>query len=605
MFMKYICNAIKSALLFILLMGIANNVQAQIPACSTYVFTTSSEPFTYLTGASSASTIHCDDCTMRFISVGFSFPFCGNNYSSVSACSNGFLSLSNSSSASLSNVLSGVNSIAPILQVMWDDMYGAIGSTASYKTQGTSPNRVFIFEWKNWRTYANRNTGAAISIQLKLYETSGRIQMHYKREASASSYNPGSASIGIAYSNADYQSLPNAGVSPVPSSTTFTTGINAWPATNQIYQWDPPTPCTKSSAFTMGNYNSQAASFSWTGVPGALDYQYAVDTRADLSPNLTTPITNTTVTSGSVTGLTPNTRYYLHVRTRCSLTSISQWDTLSFITLPACSRPDTLIVGYIDSNSVNFQWTPVTTALSYDYIVSQTKLTPIKALATNIISPTVALNNLTEGTVYYVYYRSLCTNADSSAWMLDSFRTPVPCRAPELSLSMLANNNAVVSWKLVNTAYQYEYYLGKEPTPPALGTPIKTNSVQTPYLVPSTMYDLFVRCNCNDHGILTNSKWSMLEFVTLPPTSISGVSLNTVFISAYPNPATETLNIAISGQYSSDAMLFITDIAGKQLQVVNVLSGKTSIDISKLTPGVYLLKYADGANSKVLRFNKM
>lgn len=582
------------------LMLFAISAKAQLPACSTYVFTTSSETFTYLSGGTSASSILCDDCIQTNIPMNFTFPFCGNNYNTVSVGSNGYLSLSNSANVWLGVSTSAITSTQPVLFGMWGDEWGSAGA-ASYLTTGSAPNRVFTFEWRNWRPYANQGS-AEYSMQMRLYETSGRIQFLYKREGTTT--RTSTYGIGIAWSAADYQSLQTNTATPAISNTSLFT-YSGYPPNNQVYQWDPPTPCTKASALTMGNYNSQAASFSWTGVPGSLDYQYAVDTRADLSPNLTTTITNTTVTSGTAIGLTPNTRYYIHVRTRCSLTSISQWDTLSFVTLPQCSRPDTLIVGYVDSNSVNFQWSPVITALSYDYIFSSTKIVPTKAMATNISSPVVAKASLTEGTWYYVYYRSLCTNADSSGWMLDSIYTPVPCRAPQLSMNMLVSNNAIVTWSPVNTAYQYEYFVGTSATEPTLGTPHKFTSLQLPYLVPKSTYDLFVRCNCSDNGIKTNSKWALLEFATPPPTAINSIYMNAVNLSVYPNPAHDVLYVELSGKYSSKASIYITDVAGRVIQTVDVSADKFSVDVSRLAKGLYFLKFMDGEHTKTTRFNKL
>ncbi|OSZ81697.1 hypothetical protein CAP35_00055 [Chitinophagaceae bacterium IBVUCB1] len=576
----------------------AGRTYAQIPACSTYVFTTSSETYSYLSGGTSSS-ILCDDCIQTNIPLNFTFPFCGNNYTTVSVGSNGYLSLSNSSSVWLGVSASAITSTQPVLFPMWGDEWGTAGS-ASYSTTGTAPNRVFTFEWRNWRPYAQQSN-SEYSMQVRLYETSGRIQFIYKREGTTTRVS--SYGIGIAWSSSDYQSLPTPSVSPVPSFTTLFT-YTAYPANNQVYQWDPPTPCPKATALTVGNVNSQAASFSWTGVTGALDYQYAVDTRADLAPNVATTIFTTPNTNGSITGLLPNTTYYAHIRTRCSLTSISQWDTVSFRTRAECTRPGKLIIANIDSNSCTFQWPAVTTANNYQYIWSATKLTPTGSAATTLATTSVALTGLMEGTRYYVYYRSLCPNIDSSAWMLDSFRTPVPCRAPILGLSWLTNNNAIVYWNSMNTAYQYEYFLGTPSNPPSIGTPIITTRIQTPYLQPSTDYAMYIRCNCNDFGVESKSRWAEIDFKTLPPTSISAITTASSRISLYPNPVADKLNVEIAGTYSNDAELEITDITGKVIIAVKVTSSVLQVDVTKLSSGIYMVRMKDDGTVSAVKFNK-
>lgn len=598
--MKYLYS-LRLILIGVLLTLLSVSAKAQIPACSTYVFTTSTETFNYISGSTSASAIHCDDCITTNIPLSFNFPFCGNNYNTVSVGSNGYICLNNTSFVYLSGSTSALNTMGPTLFPMWGDEWGTSGANASYVVTGTAPNRVFTFEWKNWRPFSY-SANPEYTMQARLYETSGRIQFVYKREGSAA--RPGMA-IGIGYSGSDYQSLPLATSAPAPSSTVFTTSISSYPATGQVYQWDPPTPCAKATGFTVTSFNSQAASFSWTGISGSvLDYQYAVDTRADLAPNVATTITNTVPTVGSRTGLTPATTYYLHVRTRCSAVSISQWDTISFRTLPECTKPGKLVVAAVDTNSATFQWPAVSTATNYQYIVTATKLTPTGGAATSTTSPSVSKTGLTEGTWYYVYYRTLCPNVDSSAWMLDSFYTPIPCRRPQTSLTYLSSNRAVAFWPAVNTAYEYEYYLATSNITPTLGTPLKTTSVQVTALLPKTTYDLFVRCKCRDNGVLSVSPWSLLEFATQPPTGISNVGLSSVFINLYPNPAESILNVEVSGSYSNRAVMYITDITGKTLQVVNVTDSKVAIDVKTLASGIYFVKFIDGENTKVMRFNK-
>jgi len=598
--MKYLYN-LRFIAVGVLLTLLSMSAKAQIPACSTYVFIPSSETFTYLSGGTVASGIHCDDCIQQNIPLNMTFPFCGNNYTTVSVGSNGYLCLNNTSLVYLSGSSSYLTSMGPTLFPLWGDEWGTSGATASYLTTGTAGSRIFTFEWRNWRPFSY-SSNAEYSMQVRLYEASGKIQFLYKREGS----NPlPSVAIGIGYSASDYQTLPLATSAPTPSSTTFTTSITSYPPTNQVYEWNPPVPCPKSTALTISSYNSQGASFNWTGVTGAPDYQYAVDTRADLAPNTATTIITTTNTNGSWTGLTPSTLYYLHVRTRCSPISISQWDTVSFTTRPECSKPGRLVISAVDTNSATFQWPGVVTALMYQYIMGTSKITPTAGASTNVTTPTITKTGLTEGTWYYVYYRSLCQSTDSSAWALDSFYTPVPCRKPILSLSNLYSTNAVAAWPTVNTAYEYEYFLGTNTTPPPLGTPIKLNYLQVTALQPKTTYDLFVRCKCRDNGVYSVSDWSILEFVTNPPLGVSKAYYESTSMSVYPNPAKDVVNIEITGKYGAGASLSIADVTGKVMKVVYVNDNKMSVDIKSMSSGIYFVKFVDGGKTSIQRFTKL
>ena len=88
----------------------------------------------------------------------------------------------------------------------------------------------------------------------------------------------------------------------------------------------PPTP------LTVSNLTATSADLSWTApsVAPASGYEWAVTTSA------TPPATGTaeTGTSASVTSLTANTQYFLHVRSACSSTDFSPWATRAFVFVP-------------------------------------------------------------------------------------------------------------------------------------------------------------------------------------------------------------------------------------------------------------------------------
>lgn len=541
--------------------------------------------------------LQSDDITVKNIPIGFTFVFCGTNYTQISACSNGWLSFANTSSTQYTNSLSNANSLRPVLMPLFDDLYGG-GGVSKYRTTGTAPNRVFMFEWKDWRPLSYTSS-KQISFQVLLYEGTNAIEFRYKREGSSPLP---SATIGIMWSSADYQVLPIASSSPVPSKTVFYTSLNAYPATNQVYRWDPPTPCTMTSNLTMGVYSSTYAAFSWTGNTDALSYDYAVDTNAAQMPLSGTTITNTTSTSGSVVGLKGGTRYYIHVRSRCSPYSLSQWDTMAFVSLPPCAVPKGFIVSYIDSNSANFQWNGAGNVLSYQYVVSTNRNSPAGGYNTTTI-PYVSLpDTCRDGTLYYVHIRSLCVVNDSSSWSLDSFRTPVPCRRPALSQSFLSHDNSVISWPHVPTAVSYEYYLGDIASLPLNGTPILSNSIQTPYLVPATNYTMSVRCNCLFYGVKTQSLWASLDFTTPPPASISGLAKGAAGLWVAPNPASDILYVEMPGVLSEDGRLQLYNVTGKMIK--EIPAGKQKmihIDVREYPAGVYVLKYVDRDDTKTAK----
>lgn len=372
------------------------------------------------------------------------------------------------------------------------------------------------------------------------------------------------------------------------------------------YTFEVLTPCpSKPTALLPTGISSMGATLNWTPVAGALKYDYVIDTIT--AGGVWLPITSTTATTATVSGLLPGTSHYMRVRSYCGPTAFSQWDTIRFTTLPPCKVPKGFVASNVDSNSADIQWDSVTNMVQWQYVVDTNRSAPLLSNP-GIKNTTTRFQHLTglqEGRWQYVHIRVKCVMNDSSAWSLDSFYTPTPCRKPQLSISNLYANSAVTSWPTVNTVYEYEYFLGTSTTPPSLGTPIKLPYLQVNALQPKTTYDLFVRCKCRDNNVYSVSDWGILEFVTNPPTGISNLNNSTVTVNLYPNPAKDILNVELSGSFSSKAMLYITDVAGKVMKVVNVTDNKTIVDVKALTNGVYFVKFVDGDNTNIMRFTKM
>ena len=173
-------------------------------------------------------------------SIGFTFNFDGVNYSTVYISSNGFVSLGSSYGSPTSNSLN--NPGAPILAPFWDAMRISGGNNpcgtsgqVRYMTTGTSPNRVFVVEWKDlalgdgWSEWGY----SPVTFQLRLYETSNKIEFFYKEMAAQtpscwtywSTTMNTSGSIGITTSNG-YLSVIPAGDAATSSKTATNDNIN-------------------------------------------------------------------------------------------------------------------------------------------------------------------------------------------------------------------------------------------------------------------------------------------------------------------------------------------------------------------------------------------
>ncbi|HRQ29359.1 MAG TPA: fibronectin type III domain-containing protein, partial [Saprospiraceae bacterium] len=239
------------------------------PLASEYTFTPSSGTFNALSGGTTVA-ISDDDLHSGVIPIGFTFKFENTDYTNVYANSNGFISFNSSSGSATaaqwrSNSSAAPAAMLPLLAPLWDDLDGfESGGVASYKTEGTAPNRIFTMEWLNWEWYWSADV-AVISFQVKLYETTNKIEFVYRQEAGA--VVSGSASIGVMTSGTNYLMLDGTGTSPNALNSTFTTTLSTKPATGQVYaferpaasdyEWDGPSGTIFTDAMATAAYTGQ------------------------------------------------------------------------------------------------------------------------------------------------------------------------------------------------------------------------------------------------------------------------------------------------------------------------------------------------------------
>ena len=231
-------------------------------AASSYCFTASSGTYSALTGTTDTSLgNNTDDGTSSQILLPYTFDFGGVGYNRIVVSSNGWLSFANTSETYYSNSIDNATNIKPALFPLWDDLKNT--DKPRYVTTGTTPNRIFKIEW-NKQKWDYNSSGAVISFQIWLFETSNVIEYIYKREGSING--TGSATIGIYDAANTYLTLSDLGTAPTASSSTFTTSINARPADGQIYRFTPNVaPSGSSSQVFCASTSPTIASLAATG----------------------------------------------------------------------------------------------------------------------------------------------------------------------------------------------------------------------------------------------------------------------------------------------------------------------------------------------------
>ena len=188
----------------------------------------------------------CDDCAAMHIPIGFTFRFGDVFYDTLSATSNGYISLTDTSLTHYNNTVTNITHKGFIMP-FWDDLTGVpqVGTVtpakAYYLTSGTAPNRVFTFEWQNFNKNASSCVTCGANFQVRLYETSNTIEFGY----GPSNLSNMSGTTGIGNSYIDWQTVDSITSTLAASSSVYTGTLRALPASGKILKWKTITASVK------------------------------------------------------------------------------------------------------------------------------------------------------------------------------------------------------------------------------------------------------------------------------------------------------------------------------------------------------------------------
>ncbi|MEP0774572.1 MAG: PKD domain-containing protein, partial [Acidobacteriota bacterium] len=247
--------------------GLPLNFPAGINAVATgYLWSQTTGTYTEITGGTVLTT-SCDDTSYNNNSLPFSFTYDGTAYTAVSIQCNGFIAMGTSVTSSYAPLSTGTtNNVISALGM--DLQTGTSNSEIRYETLGTSPDRVFVIQYKNFRNYSA--TGDAYNFQIRLHETSNVVRIVYGdfsknatsrspqvglRGASNTDFNNRSSSTG--WTNTVAGTLNNA---TVTLSTTYL------PPSGLTWDWTPiaPSPSFVTSSKTAPAQVSLGSSIAYT-----------------------------------------------------------------------------------------------------------------------------------------------------------------------------------------------------------------------------------------------------------------------------------------------------------------------------------------------------
>jgi hypothetical protein len=307
-------NIMKTKTLFLLIalgcwLGLAH---AQL--VTNYTFSAAAGTFTVTTSGNSMPLTggNLDDGYFNTIPLGFDFWYMGTRHNTVSASTNGWITLGMPiTNPVFVNSLSASGAPRPVIAPLWDDLGISATTNVTYLTTGATGSRIFTLQYLNclWNYLA---MGSQISFQIRLYESSGKIEFVYRQETGT--LNAASASIGITATGTgvgNFRSLSGAGASPSVSSTNETSSIANKPSNGRTYVFAPPT-CAAPTALSFSNVSASSMTLNWVdnsnNEVGFVIYRSTDGVNYFFSDQVAA-----NVTAYSAMGLAPNTLYYWRV----------------------------------------------------------------------------------------------------------------------------------------------------------------------------------------------------------------------------------------------------------------------------------------------------
>ncbi|MCO5259149.1 MAG: fibronectin type III domain-containing protein [Crocinitomicaceae bacterium] len=301
--------------------------------------------------------------------------------------------------------------------------------------------------------------------------------------------------------------------------------------------------CTSPSNLQVSSSSATSGTINWTASVTApnngYDYYYST---SNTNPNAATiPSGNTAATSESIGDLTPNTTYYVWVRSNCAEDNQSEWiGGLSFTTLTSCQEPPILSANPT-AYTATISWPAVTGAGWYAFRYKEsTSGTWISAGTLTGTGTSKTLTGLTQSTQYDLQARTYCNSTSGSDWSETlQFTTiePINCELPPVLSAVSTGTSVSISWPAVTGAgwYAFRYKEGNGAWISG-GTATGTATTKTyTGLNPNTTYTFEAKSYCSDK---ISSNWDGIDISTkslsgceLPPViSASNVTTNKITI---------------------------------------------------------------------------
>lgn len=379
--------------------------------------------------------------------------------------------------------------------------------------------------------------------------------------------------------------------------------------------------CGTPSGLASSAITTSGATVSWSAVSGA--DSYAVDYKAASSSTWISLSTAQTTTTADITGLAEGTLYDWRVTATCasgtSAPASAQFTTASTVT---CNAPTGLASSAITASSATVSWTAVSGAVSYAVDYKLNSSSTWTSFSTAQTTTSANLTGLSASSLYDWRVKTNCA-AGSSATTSAQFTTTAAAttcpgiydvstngttggaatipfntdikglispRGDNDYYKFVITNAGTITLTLTTLPADYDLRLRNSAgTQVAISQNGSTTGETINYTAAAGTYyaQVYGYNNANNASVCYTLK--VATGTASKGDVIAKTSINKPLLSVFPNPAASRVNVSLAGyKGTSDIKLF--DINGKQVASYRTAEINSSLDISKLTKGVYMLR---------------
>ncbi|MCX6270216.1 MAG: hypothetical protein NTU44_03180 [Bacteroidetes bacterium] len=259
-------------LLIPVLLFAAGSTYGQVSA---YTFAQSTTTYTALTNGtvpSGWSGSSMDDATLSGIPIGFTFNINNTNFTTLTMSQNGYVMFGYASSLGYQPISSTTAFTGGLLSGLANDLQGTATAEVMYKTEGTSPNRTFTVQFKDFKGYGSSSyLNCLWNFQFILQETTNKMFIKYGSFVYPTSASPTSNTFQVGLRGNDANDFNNRSVTSSWASSSAGTSNTATcllsntvlPSSGLTFAYTPPS-ILPPSGFTAAAVSSTQINLGWT-----------------------------------------------------------------------------------------------------------------------------------------------------------------------------------------------------------------------------------------------------------------------------------------------------------------------------------------------------